>query len=125
MGKKLGRAIKALRTKQGITQDDLAEKLGVKRSAVGNWEQGTRTPDMEQLEAIADIFNVDMNYFSEKTPEEYYYDLKTKQMAQEILNNKELHALFDASRGASPEDLKITKNLLLSLREKERKNDSD
>ncbi|MGE4272103.1 MAG: helix-turn-helix transcriptional regulator [Desulfitobacterium sp.] len=125
MSKRLGRIIKSLRIRQGLTQDDLAEKLKVRRSAVGNWEQGTRTPDMGQIEMIADIFNVDMNYFSERSTEEYYYDLKTKQIAQEILSNKELQALFDASRGASPEDLEITKNLLLSLKEKERKADGD
>ena len=58
MGDKLARIIKSLRTKEGMTQDELANKIGVVRSTVGNWEQGKRNPDLEQLEEIADLFNL-------------------------------------------------------------------
>ena len=54
--------IKELRTARGWTQDELAERLGVSRSRVGMYETGRREPDFETLEAIADLFNVDMNY---------------------------------------------------------------
>jgi len=49
MGKKLGRIIKLLRGRQGMTQDTLADKLKVSRSAIGNWEQGTRNPDVGEV----------------------------------------------------------------------------
>lgn len=54
--------IKELRKASGWTQEELANKLGVSRSRVGMYETGQRKPDFEALEAIADLFNVDMNY---------------------------------------------------------------
>lgn len=54
--------IKRLRTERGITQEQLASLLKVSRSTIGMYETGSREPDFETCEAIADIFNVDMDY---------------------------------------------------------------
>lgn len=54
--------IKRLRIERGITQEQLAALLKVSRSTVGMYETGSREPDFETCEAIADIFNVDMDY---------------------------------------------------------------
>ena len=120
---KLSNVLKSLRVREDLTQNGLATKLNISRSAIGMYENGERVPNLEILELFADYFNVDMNYITGSTPEEYYLDLQSKQMAQEIFNNKNLKALFDASRNATPEDLEITKNLLLSLKKKEQKGD--
>ena len=117
--KTIGKIIKSLRVAEDMTQEELANKLKVTRSAVGNWENDVRKPDNETLSEIADIFNVDMNYITGKTTEEYYYDLQTRQIAQEIHENKDLKILFDASRKAKPEDLKIVLNLLSELKKRE------
>ena len=58
---------KELRTTSGITQQELANKLGVSRSAIGMYENGEREPDFDTLELIADFFNVDLNYLLGKT----------------------------------------------------------
>lgn len=61
---------KNLRIGNGYTQQELANKIGVSRSAVGMYENGDREPDFETLEVIADFFNVDMDYLmgrSDKT----------------------------------------------------------
>lgn len=121
--KKLGNIIRSLRIKENLTQEELAKIIKVSRSTMGSYEQGTRDPNIETLERFADYFNVDMNYLTGTVSEEYYLDLKSRQVAQEIFVNKELRALFDASRNASPEDLEIVKNLLLSLKNKERRTD--
>lgn len=55
------KSLKLLRKRDGLTQQGLAAQLGVSRSAVGMYEAGERFPDEEGLEAIADLFNVDMN----------------------------------------------------------------
>ena len=57
-----GSILKDLRTSRGITQGELATMLEVSRSTVGMYETGGREPDFETMEAIADIFNVDMDY---------------------------------------------------------------
>ena len=59
---KFSEIIKLLRIERGITQEQLAALLKVSRSTIGMYETGSREPDFETLEAIADIFNVDMDY---------------------------------------------------------------
>ena len=56
--------IKQLRMERGITQEQLASMLKVSRSTIGMYETGNREPDFETCEAIADIFNVDMDYLT-------------------------------------------------------------
>ncbi len=50
-----------LRKREGISQQELANKLGLTRSAIGMYETGRREPDLETLEVFADYYNVDMN----------------------------------------------------------------
>lgn len=59
--------IKKLRVERGITQEQLAAMLNVSRSTIGMYETGNREPDFETCEAIADIFNVDMDYLLGRT----------------------------------------------------------
>lgn len=54
--------LRALRTSQGLTQEELAKRLKISRSTIGMYEKGAREPDFETLELIADFFNVDINY---------------------------------------------------------------
>lgn len=54
--------LKELRSKNGITQAELAAILKTAKSTISMYEQGKREPSFETLEAIADYFNVDMDY---------------------------------------------------------------
>ena len=56
----IGSNIRKLRTSQGLTQDQLAERLFVTRQTVSNWERGASQPDLEQLEAIAAALGVEV-----------------------------------------------------------------
>lgn len=51
-----------LRLRSGYTQTELAEKLGLSKGMISMCERGERRPSYETLEAIADFFNVDMNF---------------------------------------------------------------
>lgn len=82
MGQTFARILKTLRNEQGISQQTLADQLGIKRSTIGNYEQGTRSPDMETLEAIADYFNVDLDYLYGKTTIKNKYQLLTAKGGQ-------------------------------------------
>lgn len=53
---------KELRIQHHYTQGQMAELLGISRSAVSMYENGNREPDLETLEKIARLFQVDMNY---------------------------------------------------------------
>lgn len=54
--------LRELRTETGMTQTDLARKLGISRSTVGMYELGRREPDFEILDLCADVFNVSVGY---------------------------------------------------------------
>ncbi len=58
---KIGEKIRLLRKKNDVTQDRLAEHLGVTPQAVSRWESGVCYPDMNALPAIADYFSVSMD----------------------------------------------------------------
>ncbi len=58
MNMELGRKIKALRTQQGMTQEQLAEALGVSPQAVSKWENDVTAPDIAMLPAISVTFGV-------------------------------------------------------------------
>ena len=50
-----------LRTKNGLSQDALAEKLFVTRQAVSRWENGDTVPNTETLKALSKLFDVSIN----------------------------------------------------------------
>lgn len=53
--------LKILREKKQMTQQQLADKLKISRSTIGMYENGSREPDFETLELIADFFNINMD----------------------------------------------------------------
>ena len=50
-----------LRRREGLSQQELAEKLGLAKSTISMYESGSRKPSFEILEAIADYFNTSMD----------------------------------------------------------------
>lgn len=56
----VGRNLKRLRQRSGLTQDDLAERLHVTRQAVSAWETGKNQPDAETLAALAEALGTDI-----------------------------------------------------------------
>lgn len=59
--------LKKLRAEKNLSQAMLADMLGAGLSTVASWEVGKRYPSRENFEALADIFNVDIDYLYGKT----------------------------------------------------------
>ena len=55
---KIGNFLKALRKEQNLTQEQLAEKLGVSSRTVSRWETGSNMPDISLLVALAELHGV-------------------------------------------------------------------
>ena len=51
-----------LRKAKGLSQEDLADSLGVSRQAVSRWEQGNTFPDLPNLQKIVKVFGVSADY---------------------------------------------------------------
>jgi repressor LexA len=54
--------LKQCRKKQGISQAELASKLGVTQQAVGKWESGKSSPDPSTVARIAELLNTTADY---------------------------------------------------------------
>ena len=58
----IGESITKLRKKHGMTQEQLAQTIGVSAQSVSKWENGTNMPDIMLLPVIADIFGVSVDF---------------------------------------------------------------
>ena len=58
----LGNKIKTLRKQHNLTQENLAEMLGVSYQAISRWENNITSPDINTLPILANIFNVTVDY---------------------------------------------------------------
>ncbi len=63
MANEMGKKIKILRKVRGLTQTQLAEKLEVGRATISNYEIGRRSPHLKELERIAKVLGVGLDYF--------------------------------------------------------------
>lgn len=124
---------KRLRNSCGLTQAEIAEKLGISRSTIGMYETGAREPDFDTLEKIADFFNVDIDYLLGRTakttllPEsvgQYYLNDETREIAQEVFENPELRSLFHVARNIAPDELRAHIDFMKKLKNRE-KGDSE
>lgn len=65
----IGQTISTLRKKQGLTQNELAERLHVSNKTVSKWESGAGEPGIEFLLPLSELFNVSVEYLlSDKMP---------------------------------------------------------
>lgn len=60
----LGERISFLRIQKGMSQAELAQKLHLSPSTLGSYEQGRRTPSVNILVALADEFDVSVDYLA-------------------------------------------------------------
>ena len=120
-----GKRVAELRAMRGMTLQDLADKCGyTSRSSIKKIESGKVNVPTQKVKAIADALGVSPLVLMgrEEMPEadSYYLNEETAQIAQQIYEDKELRALFDAARGADPEALQAAQAMLKVLKRKER-----
>lgn len=57
--------LKQLRTKAGLSRQELADKLGLTSVAVYSWERGGASPSFQSLQKLAKVLGVSLDEFSE------------------------------------------------------------
>lgn len=67
----LGQRLAELRKFKGLSQYEMAERLGVSRGKLANYEQGSRQPDFDTLSKLADFFGVSTDYLLGRIDEPY------------------------------------------------------
>ncbi len=109
--------LKELRKRKELSQVALAEKLGLSKSTIGAYETGDIKPSVEALNAIADFFNVDLDYLmGNEEGSTYYLDPEAAEIAKEIANRKDLRILFDATRDISAEEMAVIIRMVEGLK---------
>lgn len=114
---------------KGLKAADVTRATGIKSPVFSEWKKGKSRPNGDKMLKIANFLGVSVEYLmTGKEPEgngKYYFNEETAKVAQEIFENKELRALFDATRDSDPEDLRALHNMALALKRKERGSDDD
>lgn len=88
----LGERIKQLRKENGMTQVDMAQKLGVTKGTVSTWETDSRVPGFDTLDKMCDMFQRSMDYLmgrsDDATPpvlsDEEQTELALSQVAEDL-----------------------------------------
>ena len=83
----IGSKLKTLRKGRGLTQFELAEKVGLSRCTLSNYECQRRSPHIHELRRLADFFGVGLDYFGVETQNEGFELLAR---AKNVLCNKEI-----------------------------------
>lgn len=101
--------LKKLRKDTGLTQVDVASKLGISQQAYASWERGVKKPTQDNLVKIAQILNVSVDYL-----------VGNSQETLGELDNIELLFRMN-SKGLTDEEKEIFKKELIEFMEKRKK----
>lgn len=83
-----GEKLIQLRKSKGLSQEDLADSLGVSRQAVSRWEQGSTYPDFQNIRKLMDLFHVSADYLiCDDYEKSSYHDAKLN--SEEHNHNKQ------------------------------------
>lgn len=88
--------LRTLREEKGMTQTDLANRAGVSRTNISNWETGQRIPCIKVVETIAKEFCVPMDYLYGSSDERYNVKLPDNfELDLTKLNNRGITRLHE------------------------------
>lgn len=108
MGNKIfGKRLRMLRERRGISQAKLAKIINVSSSAIGLYESGDRNASSEVQQAIADEFNVTIDYlYGRESGSIYYFEPEIAELANEISKNVFRRKVCELSLQIDDEGLK-------------------
>ena len=89
----LGEKIQQLRKETGLSQETLAEQLGVSRQAISKWELGEATPDTDKIVRLCRLFHISTDYllFDEMEQDEKLYSIDQRRNVEtdiSVINEK-------------------------------------
>ena len=83
---KIGQRIRNQRKEKGLSQDQLAEQVGISLSFMGHIERGTRVASVETLARLCEVLEMDMHYVVFGYPSGYSVDSGLLNELRELLN---------------------------------------
>jgi len=89
-----GSIVVDLRKKKGISQTDLASRLGIHKNVLGRYERNEVLPSIEIARKIADILDISLDYLTGKTDVEMDRDTKEKILQVSGFEEKDRELIF-------------------------------
>ena len=121
--------IRELRKNKSLSQEQLADKLGVTKQAVSQMERGARKPSVTMLETLCDFFNVSTDYLLGKEDVTIRIvdgdgirkldsvNSEIERIAKIIRDNPAMHNLFDIARNCTPDNLELIAEVLKRMKQ--------
>lgn len=95
---KIGEKIRTLRLQKAMTQEQLAECLGISYQSVSRWENGVTYPDIEFLPTIAKLFSVSTDYLLGQNEDEKKTEIRRGIHSISDMDKKDLDRLIELIR---------------------------
>ena len=112
---KIGKRLEKCRQNLGMSQQEVADKLGITRATLGHWENDKREPSFDMLNKLSEIYNVTIGEFFGENPEATVLSEETKNsLFESSINMLSEKGLIDKNKKFEDQD-EITKNIILSL----------
>ena len=89
--------------------------ISVSVSAISMWENDSRRPNFDAIDALADVFNVPISAILEDEKKQQEDD-ELYELREELRRNPEIRMLFSASKNARPEHIKAATAMLNALK---------
>lgn len=130
----LGEIIKKYRIEHDMSMDAFSEKSHISKAYISLLEKNKHprtgkpiAPSIEIIKQAADAMGMDFNDLfamidsdvevSAPRPQAYYLNEETARIAQEVFDDPDLRVLFDASRNAKPEAIRLAAEMLRQMKE--------
>ena len=114
---KFSEKLSLLRRQAGMTQAELAARLGISKSAVSMYECANREPELELLQAMADLFGVSVGALLGREDQPLVNgDPELTEYLEALRDRPELRMLFSTTRNATKEDIETAVRIIEALR---------
>ena len=94
MEQMIGEKLRRARMRQGLTQEEVADKIGVSRQTVSKWESDVTRPNMESIRSLCGYFSVDVSIFIDEVPQECSPAAQFRQKERALLLSTRKSHLF-------------------------------
>ena len=112
----IGKRISEYRKKKNLKQDELAEMLGVKNSAVSNWENGQNSIDIETLCKACEIFHITLNDMYGRYSDTDVCTPHERAVLAAYRNNPGMQSAVDKLLGVEEEGADIAEDMSATIR---------
>ncbi|MBO7726901.1 MAG: helix-turn-helix transcriptional regulator [Oscillospiraceae bacterium] len=108
---------------KGLTNYKVSKDTGIAQSVLSTWKTKGTTPRSDKLQILAEYLGVSVDFLigvpntGPQNSPQWYINEEAAQIAQEIFEDPDKRALFNAARGSRPEDLRMAADMLERFKE--------